>query len=41
MNQPQRPHDVQFTEDVPADLIGLVLDVDPTCCPAAETDDCC
>jgi DNA-binding transcriptional ArsR family regulator len=23
------------------DLIGLVLDVDPTCCPAAETDDCC
>jgi len=23
------------------DLIGLVLAVDPTCCPAAETDDCC
>ena len=23
------------------DLIGLVLDVDPACCPAAETDDCC
>ena len=23
------------------DLIGLVLSVDPACCPAAETDDCC
>jgi DNA-binding transcriptional ArsR family regulator len=23
------------------DLIGLVLDVDPACCPAAETDACC
>ena len=23
------------------DLIGLVLTVDPTCCPAAETDACC
>jgi ArsR family transcriptional regulator, cadmium/lead-responsive transcriptional repressor len=23
------------------DLIGLVLQVDPACCPAAETDDCC
>jgi ArsR family transcriptional regulator, cadmium/lead-responsive transcriptional repressor len=23
------------------DLIGLVLAVDPECCPAAETDDCC
>ncbi len=23
------------------DLIGLVLTVDPACCPAAETDDCC
>ena len=23
------------------DLIGLVLDVDPACCPAAETEDCC
>lgn len=23
------------------DLVGLVLTVDPACCPAAETDDCC
>lgn len=23
------------------DLIGLVLTVDPACCPAAETDACC
>ncbi|MGV9803870.1 ArsR/SmtB family transcription factor [Mycobacterium sp. NPDC003449] len=23
------------------DLIGLVLTVDPACCPAAETGDCC
>jgi DNA-binding transcriptional ArsR family regulator len=23
------------------DLVGLVLDVDPTCCPTAETDACC
>ena len=23
------------------DLIGLVLAVDPACCPAAETSDCC
>nr|WP_194837061.1 metalloregulator ArsR/SmtB family transcription factor [Nocardia sp. XZ_19_369] len=23
------------------DLVGLVLAVDPTCCPAAETEDCC
>jgi DNA-binding transcriptional ArsR family regulator len=23
------------------DLIGLVLTVDPACCPAAATDDCC
>jgi DNA-binding transcriptional ArsR family regulator len=23
------------------DLIGLVLVVDPACCPAAEADDCC
>ena len=23
------------------DLIGLVLTVDPACCPAAETDSCC
>ena len=23
------------------DLIGLVLTVDPACCPAADTDDCC
>ncbi|MDV7246571.1 MULTISPECIES: winged helix-turn-helix domain-containing protein [Rhodococcus] len=23
------------------DLIGLVLAVDPTCCPAADTDNCC
>ena len=23
------------------DLLGLVLAVDPACCPAAETDDCC
>ncbi|WP_102142462.1 ArsR/SmtB family transcription factor [Mycobacterium hubeiense] len=23
------------------DLIGLVLAVDPACCPTAETDDCC
>ena len=23
------------------DLVGLVLAVDPACCPAAETDDCC
>lgn len=23
------------------DLIGLVLDVDPACCPAAETENCC
>ena len=23
------------------DLIGLVLAVDPACCPAAETDGCC
>ena len=23
------------------DLLGLVLSVDPACCPAAETDDCC
>jgi ArsR family transcriptional regulator, cadmium/lead-responsive transcriptional repressor len=23
------------------DLIGLVLSVDPACCPAAEADDCC
>ncbi|MGY4869819.1 helix-turn-helix domain-containing protein [Mycolicibacterium elephantis] len=24
-----------------ADLIGLVLTVDPACCPAAETEGCC
>ncbi len=24
-----------------ADLLGLVLTVDPACCPAADTDDCC
>lgn len=23
------------------DLVGLVLAVDPACCPAAETDECC
>lgn len=23
------------------DLLGLVLEVDPTCCPAAEIDGCC
>lgn len=23
------------------DLLGLVLAVDPACCPAAETSDCC
>jgi ArsR family transcriptional regulator, cadmium/lead-responsive transcriptional repressor len=23
------------------DLLGLVLAVDPACCPAAETEDCC
>ncbi len=23
------------------DLLGLVLSVDPACCPASETDDCC
>jgi ArsR family transcriptional regulator, cadmium/lead-responsive transcriptional repressor len=23
------------------DLLGLVLSVDPACCPAAETRDCC
>ncbi|MGV0745697.1 ArsR/SmtB family transcription factor [Mycolicibacterium sp. XJ870] len=23
------------------DLVGLVLTVDPACCPAAETEDCC
>ncbi|WP_306359941.1 helix-turn-helix transcriptional regulator [Nocardia sp. CC227C] len=23
------------------DLLGLVLAVDPACCPAAETQDCC
>jgi DNA-binding transcriptional ArsR family regulator len=23
------------------DLVGLVLTVDPACCPAAATDDCC
>ena len=23
------------------DLIGLVLAVDPTCCPQADTDNCC
>ncbi len=23
------------------DLIGLVLAVDPSCCPVAETDECC
>lgn len=23
------------------DLLGLVLTVDPACCPAADTDDCC
>jgi ArsR family transcriptional regulator, cadmium/lead-responsive transcriptional repressor len=23
------------------DLLGLVLSVDPACCPAADTDDCC
>jgi DNA-binding transcriptional ArsR family regulator len=23
------------------DLLGLVLSVDPACCPAAETDECC
>ena len=23
------------------DLIGLVLDVDPACCPAGEADNCC
>lgn len=23
------------------DLIGLVLDVDPACCPAADTENCC
>jgi hypothetical protein len=23
------------------DLIGLVLDVDPACCPTGETDGCC
>jgi DNA-binding transcriptional ArsR family regulator len=23
------------------DLIGLVLAVDPSCCPAANTEDCC
>ena len=23
------------------DLLGLVLAVDPACCPAADTDDCC
>jgi DNA-binding transcriptional ArsR family regulator len=23
------------------DLIGLVLTVDPACCPAADNDDCC
>jgi DNA-binding transcriptional ArsR family regulator len=23
------------------DLVGLVLAVDPTCCPAADTDACC
>ena len=23
------------------DLVGLVLAVDPACCPAAETEDCC
>ena len=23
------------------DLLGVVLAVDPACCPAADTDDCC
>src|ERR1700754_2540069 len=23
------------------DLVGLVLAVDPACCPVADTDDCC
>lgn len=23
------------------DLLGLVLAVDPSCCPAADTDECC
>lgn len=23
------------------DLVGLVLDVDPACCPAAAAEDCC
>ena len=23
------------------DLLGLVLSVDPACCPAADADDCC
>ncbi|HEY5858142.1 MAG TPA: metalloregulator ArsR/SmtB family transcription factor [Aldersonia sp.] len=23
------------------DLVGLVLAVDPACCPAADTEDCC
>ena len=23
------------------DLLGLVLTVDPACCPAADTEDCC
>ncbi|CAM4148989.1 metalloregulator ArsR/SmtB family transcription factor [Nocardia ninae] len=23
------------------DLVGLVLAVDPTCCPASDTEDCC
>ncbi|MBF6329622.1 ArsR/SmtB family transcription factor [Nocardia transvalensis] len=23
------------------DLLGLVLEVDPACCPAAETEECC
>ena len=23
------------------DLVGLVLDIDPACCPVAETDNCC
>lgn len=23
------------------DLVGLVLDVDPACCPAADEQDCC
>lgn len=23
------------------DLLGLVLDVDPACCPTSDTEDCC